>query len=232
MGRNILLVEGPNDEHVMKHICGKRNVPNLDEVRSHGNVERLPEAVPVQLKASAEDDVVGVVMDADTEIDARWREVRDALGDAGYQNVPAQPAVDRTIIKASEGTRLPRAGIWIMPDNRTGGIMEDFLRFLIPQPSPLLDHVERSVAAIPEAERRFRPVAKPKATIHTWLAWQREPGMPLGRAISARFLDPDVSQVDFLVDWLMRLFFDQSVSGSRTDAATAPAAGRGQAAPL
>ena len=230
MGRNILLVEGPNDEHVMKHICGNRDVPNLDEVRSHGNVERLLEAVPVQLKASAEDDVVGVVMDADTEIDARWREVRDALADAGYQDVPAQPAVDGTIIEASEGTRLPRAGIWIMPDNRTGGIMEDFLRFLIPQPSLLFDHVETSVAAIPEAERRFRSVARSKATIHTWLAWQREPGMPLGRAISARFLDPDVSQVDVLVGWLMRLFYVQSVSGSRTDAAPAPAADRGQAA--
>ena len=215
MARTILLVEGSNDEHVMKHICGKRNVPDLDEIRPHGSVERLLEAFPVQLKASAEDDVVGVVMDADAEIGTRWREVRGALADAGYQDVPVQPAVDGTVlesVEAAEGRRLPRAGIWIMPDNRTGGIMEDFLRFLIPPQSVLFDHVERSLDAIPAAERRFRPVAKPKATIHTWLAWQREPGMPLGRAISARFLDPDVSQVDVLVGWLMRLFFVQSGS--------------------
>lgn len=203
----ILLVEGLNDEHVMKHICGNRGVPNLDEIRQHGNVERLLEAVPVQLKASAEGDVVGVVMDADAGIDTRWRRVRGTLADIGYQDVPAQPVADGTIVKSPEDRLLPRVGVWIMPDNRTGGIMEDFLGFLVPQPSWLFDHVKRSVAAIPDAERRFRPVAKSKAIIHTWLAWQREPGMPLGRAISARFLDPSVSQVDGIVSWLMRLFF-------------------------
>ena len=33
--------------------------------------------------------------------------------------------------------------------------------------------------------------------------------MPFGAAISARFLDANVSQVDVLVAWLMRLFFSQ-----------------------
>ena len=72
--------------------------------------------------------------------------------------------------------------------------------------------MEASVAAIPPADRRFRQVAESKAIIHTWLAWQREPGMPLGRAITARFLDPNVSQVDVIVDWLMRLFFRRTES--------------------
>ena len=94
-----------------------------------------------------------------------------------------------------------------MPDNRTNGIMEDFLRFLVPLPSTLFDHVQDSVASIPAGDRLFRAVSEPKAIIHTWLAWQREPGMPLGAAISARFLDANVSQVDVLVAWLMRLFF-------------------------
>jgi hypothetical protein len=55
--------------------------------------------------------------------------------------------------------------------------------------------VQSSVAAIPEAERRFGPLAEPKAIIHTWLAWQKEPGKPLGTAITARFLDPNVAEV-------------------------------------
>ena len=58
-----------------------------------------------------------------------------------------------------------------MPDNRTTGILEDFLRFLVPQPSPLFEHVKMSVAAISDSDRLFRPVAEPKAVIHTWLAW-------------------------------------------------------------
>lgn len=94
-----------------------------------------------------------------------------------------------------------------MPDNKSQGILEDFLRFLIPSDSLLFDHVSSSVAAIPDGEKRFTALAEPKALIHTWLAWQEEPGKPLGTSITARYLDPDVAQVDILIDWLKRLFF-------------------------
>jgi len=43
--------------------------------------------------------------------------------------------------------------------------------------------------------------------MHTWLAWQEEPGKPLGTAITAKFLDANVAQVDVLVAWLKALFF-------------------------
>ena len=36
--RKILLVEGPDDEHVLKHICGNRGIAHLDEVKPHGSV--------------------------------------------------------------------------------------------------------------------------------------------------------------------------------------------------
>ena len=62
------------------------------------------------------------------------------------------------------------------------------------------------MATIPESDLRFGDLAKPKALIHTWLAWQKYPGTPFGTAITARFLDPDVAQVDVLVSWLKRLF--------------------------
>ena len=37
-GRKILLVEGKDDEHVLKHICGNRGIPELDSVEPIGNV--------------------------------------------------------------------------------------------------------------------------------------------------------------------------------------------------
>ena len=205
--RKILLVEGTDDEHVLKHICGNRNVPHLDEVKQHGGVDRLLESVPVRLKASEEGDVIGVIIDADTDMSAQWQSVRDRIIAVGYGQVPEQPAADGTILDPPADTLLPRLGIWIMPDNRTDGILEDFLRFLVPQPSNLFDHVEASVATIPEDDRRFSELENPKAIIHTWLAWQEEPGRPLGTAITARFLDPHVAEVDTLVSWLNRLFF-------------------------
>ena len=205
--KKILLVEGPDDEHVLKHICGNRGIPDLDDVKPHGSVEKLLDSLPVRLKASEDGDIVGVVIDADTDVAARWQSLRDRLIRVGYKSIPDNPATDGTIIDPPAGALLPRVGIWIMPDNKTKGILEDFLRFLVPTGSRLFDHVNSSVAAIPADERRFSELAQPKALIHTWLAWQEEPGKPLGTAITARYLDPDVAQVDVLVSWLNRLYF-------------------------
>jgi hypothetical protein len=67
--------------------------------------------------------------------------------------------------------------------------------------------VERSVESIPTEERRFSDAARPKAVIHTWLAWQDVPGKPLGTAITARYLDAGVSEVNDFIAWLRQLFW-------------------------
>ena len=209
----ILLVEGTDDEHVLKHICGNRGIPLLDEVENCGSVEKLIENLGVRLPLLIQEgDAIGVVIDADTDISARWQSIRDRITDFGYQNVSDQPDPDGTILDPPAGTLLPRLGVWIMPNNQTSGILEDFLRFLVPQPNILFDHAKASVAAIPEGERRFKQLDERKAVIHTWLAWQEEPGRPFGTAISACFLDPNVPEVDVLADWLKRLFFPSSQS--------------------
>jgi Protein of unknown function (DUF3226) len=204
--RKILLVEGNDDEHVIKHVCGARGVQDLDEIKPQGNVEQLLENLPVRLKES-DVEILGVVIDADTDIAARWRSLRDRLAKAGYRNVPAYPLADGTIVDPPSRTLLPRVGIWIMPNNQTKGILEDFLRFLVPEDSRLFEHVQSSVTNIPKGEQRFNQLAKPKAIIHTWLAWQKEPGKPFGTAITARYLDPNVKQVDVFISWMNRLFF-------------------------
>ncbi len=205
-GRKILLVEGVDDEHVLKHLCGQRGVPTLEEITPLGSVERLLESFPVRLKES-DVEALGVVIDADLDIAARWRSLGDRLKKAGYEGVPDEPDADGTILSPPPKSLLPRVGIWIMPDNQTEGILEDFLRLLVPPSSRLFDHVESSVAAIPAGERLFSFRDQPKAIMHTWLAWQAEPGKPFGTAITAKFLDANVAQVDVLVAWLKNLFF-------------------------
>jgi len=208
----ILLVEGTGDEHVLKQICGNRDIPHLDEVKPHEGIINLLESLKVRLTLSEEGDIIGVVIDADTEISDRWKSIRNRIISVGYQNVPDQPAPDGTILDPPAGTYLPRLGVWVMPNNQTSGILEDFLRFLVPQPNILFDHARDSVKTIPKGERRFKPLDEPKAVIHTWLAWQKKPGLPFGTAITARFLDPSVTEVDVLAVWLKRLFFPSSQS--------------------
>ena len=207
------MVEGTDDKHVLKHICGNRDIPHLDKVEKYGGIEKLLESLGVRLPLlNGEGDVIGVVIDADTDISVRWQSIRDRIIGVGYQNVPDQPDLDGTILDPPAGTLLPRFGVWIMPNNQTSGILEDFLHFLVPQPNILFDHARDSVKTIPEGERRFKQLAEPKAVIHTWLAWQEEPGRPFGTAITARFLDPNVPEVDVLAAWLKRLFFPSSQS--------------------
>ena len=210
MDYKVLMVEGTDDEHVLKHICGSYGIPHLDKVEPHEGVDHLLESIPIELSLNPEDgDVVGVVIDADADLGARWQSLRDIFTQAGYPNVPAQPDPNGTILAAPDGTLLPRAGVWLMPDNKTPGILEDFLRFLVPdRQSALFAHAERSVATVPE--RLFSQNDTPKAVIHTWLAWQEEPGRPYGTAITARFLDSELPQARPLADWLGRLFYPAS----------------------
>ena len=111
MGRKILLVEGNNDKHVVKHICGNRGVPHLHEVRPHDNVERLLEAVPVRLKASEEGDIVGVVLDADERIDSRWRLMHGIFANAGIPRrtrpTPCRWNYSRSSRRSASSTRRP-----------------------------------------------------------------------------------------------------------------------------
>lgn len=210
MARKILIVEGTDDEHVLRHICNGHRIPVPDEIIRSGGIDGVLRYLPAQLSVRREEeDVVGVVIDADADLGARWQSLRGIFTRAGYLNVPAQPDPNGTILAAPSGTLLPRAGVWLMPDNKVPGILEDFLRFLVPdRQSALFAHAERSVATVPE--RLFSQNDAPKAVIHTWLAWQEEPGRPYGTAITARFLDSQLPQARPLAEWLGRLFYPAS----------------------
>ena len=203
----MLLVEGSDDEHVLRHICGVRRVLHIDEVKPQGGVDELLRAIPVQLRASGgPGDVVGIVIDANDDLHARWQSIRDRLIGVGYGDVPQAPAPSGIVLEPPEGSILPKTGVWMMPDNLTCGTLEDFLRCLIPEGSPLFGHVVASVDSIPDP--LFSQGDRPKALLHTWLAWQATPGRPYGTAIEAGFLDPSVPEVDALVSWLNRLYFE------------------------
>lgn len=205
-GKHVLMVEGPDDEHVVKHICGERGLGIIETIHPYRGKAPLLEGIGVRVKES-EIAALGILIDADTDLQSCWQAVTDRLRQAGYNQLPALPVPEGTVIPAPGDSLLPRVGIWLMPDNRLPGILEDFLTFLVPPADPLFAHVEGSIDQIPPGQRRFDDLKRPKAMIHTWLAWQQEPGKPLGQAISARYLDPHLPGADTFAQWLRRLFF-------------------------
>ena len=204
--RTILMVEGSDDEHVVKHICGTRRLGKIDHIAAYGGVDQLIESIGVRLKQS-DVSAVGILVDADADLNARWNAVIARLEQAGYADLPLQPPSDGLIIPPPRSTVLPRVGVWLMPNNTLPGILEDFLRFLVPQKDQLFEYVRNALDDLDERLIRFSYEKRPKALIHSWLAYQAEPGKPLGQAISARYLDSGVAEAGIFCDWLRRMFF-------------------------
>jgi hypothetical protein len=215
MGRRLLLVEGKDDEHVVKHLCRAHRIevetrfsieqPKGDRSRmesDEGGVEQLLDQVPIRLKES-DIERLAVILDADADAGNRWIQLRDRLRRAGIPAVPDQPAAEGTIVEFhNEFNELVRLGVWIMPDNRLPGMLENFLAFLVPENDMLLPHVDQFIAGIPSSTRAFPDYAVPKARIHAYLAVQEQPGKPMGLAITFRYLDAKREFVQPFLNWL------------------------------
>jgi hypothetical protein len=220
----ILFVEGIDDQHTIWAICqhlkvdetftvivpdGAGKIPNKKTRQNElGGIDNVLKATQLNLIAgSSAVERIGIVIDADEDLNARWQSVASILGKAGYKNLPALPNSDGTIIKQDF---LPTFGVWIMPDNKIErGYLETFLTFLVPDNNKSWQHAKISVDALEE-----KPFIKTnvdhttKAEIHTFLAWQEEPGKPFGQAITAKYLQADNPQCKKFVEWLKYLFVE------------------------
>jgi hypothetical protein len=201
--RLLLVVEGPDDKHVLLAILNRHQFAPLFTIRDEGGFQTLLSRVSIHLKPGTDLERFGIVIDADADIRTRWQEIKRILNRAGYGNIPGDPDPAGTVIDQQD---LPRVGVWVMPDNILPGMLEDYLCFLVPAGDGLFDRARRCVDEIPAEERRFAEVHLTKAVIHTWLAWQDDPGTPLGQAITKRYFDADGPHVSQLLAWLTRLF--------------------------
>ena len=100
-----------------------------------------------------------------------------------------------------------RFGVWIMPDNRFKGMLEDLLVRLVPDnSSDLYGMAQNCVATARSSEAPFKDVHERKAEIYTWLAWQNPPGLRLHEAVKHRVLDPTRPESRPFVNWFRNLF--------------------------
>ena len=203
-----LLVEGNDDQRVVWAICEKYSVSQTFDVIDSGSNSEVLKRLPLDLKSEAVK-TVGIVLDADQNLQKRWQSLRDSLQHYGYK-LPEQP-------NPHGFTHLPHdiypgIGIWLMPDNLQSGMLEDFVRLLI-RPDDLLNPFVEQILSQIEAEKirnRYDPdLHRAKAYIHTWLAWQKDPGTPMGLALTKTYLDHNTDLCLRFVNWLNLLFNPQ-----------------------
>ena len=160
---NDLLVEGRDDAQVFDHLFRHYKLADRITIQSKGGIDLLIASLKVELRRRAETRL-GIVVDADTDIVARWQALRNKLIEAGYISVPLHPDPSGTILQQRG---RPIVGIWFMPNNILPGMLEDFIRLLIPASDALWPLTENIIEQVVAIERRFPPTQGIKARIHT-----------------------------------------------------------------
>ncbi|MDO9140555.1 MAG: hypothetical protein Q7U38_09540, partial [Methylobacter sp.] len=184
---HVLLVEGEGDRGFFDQVCrslalnpaikvappkdyqadyeeqlwnSKQGVLNLlDDLLN----ELLDEVAPTQRLA--------IIIDADYEreqglgYEKTIQQVNKIAEDYGFSL--AENQTHGLCFKHSDG--LAEFGLWVMPNNQTDGMLEDFIKTCVStNEQSLFDHATQAVQAVPEP-KKFKPHHYSKAQVATWL---------------------------------------------------------------
>ena len=204
-------VEGDDDKHVICNLTKKHGLasegspssfayPNIKEA---GGLDKLLKGVGTAVRLGT-GKRIGFVLDANGDLPARWRSISQKLIRVGVEVPPEIPKGGFVGHSSKYDTRV---GVWIMPDNRRSGALEDFLQDLVSANDQLLLHARESTDAARALGARFPESQTAKAVLHAWLAWQKRPGRPYGIGVTKGYFQHDQPAAQRFVDWFRRLFF-------------------------
>jgi hypothetical protein len=214
---SLLLVEGVNDCHAVFQLMWL--IYGCDPhfgIHECGNDERVLDSLAARLVSSTpKQKTLGVLLDADIDgidpmqvVQSRFDQLKSRVGD--FYAMPDAFPENGLILSPRSGrpdaSRLPRLGVWLMPDNRRFGMFEDLLVDSLPPTvaSYTSDVVKKSKA---DGIARFKDAHLAKATIRTFLAWQDPPDIQyLGLAIKKGMFEHLRAECDLFIGWLGRLF--------------------------
>ena len=195
----MLVVEGADDEHVIRHVC-EQSLSELEfDVAQIGGIANLSAEIEAHAKVVGRSSL-GVVVDANADIASRWQSIRDAFGRAQIE-LPSGPDGQGTVVQ-SRLAGVPRVGVWLMPDNTNSGEREDFLARIIPAGDPVWPLAQDYVQQVESIEALSKPA---KSRIHSWLAVRTEGGR-LGTSIRAGAFDLQQAAAQSFLTWLRRVF--------------------------
>lgn len=210
-----LMVEGNNDLHVicallMRHGIsmdkGARPVELMIAKDASTGAEGV---VPLLTNMSdairnSTDRAIGFVLDVDLACNKRWDEVCVCLKSVGIAPPSKCPADG--FIGQMPGYPFPY-GVWMMPDCVLDhGKLEHLLKTLVPAGDPLWPLAETSTDMAKSKGAKFRDVDRVKAITHCWLAWQEEPGVPFGRAVTSEYFRHDSAEAKAFLRWMKKLY--------------------------
>lgn len=221
-----LLVEGDTDKRIIPQliaangiqweikISGKKKEFIVGIMESKGYENMTSEWIETQIQtleiSSLVDgqSILGIIVDADYSAQQRWQSICDRCSETRtLSNIDWSEYIlsEGFITQVESGLKL---GIWIMPDNQAEGTIETFLAYLVPEgeADSLWRYTQEAVKTAQDLNAPFKEKHIDKAKIHTWLAWQDEPGQQLHGAVQQKILDPKHPRSKPFVDWFRRLY--------------------------
>lgn len=132
---NVLLVEGDDDKRVIPELMeangiswGATRESWPVEIKPYDGIKNIVKqgVIETELKASGLK-VLGIIADANDCVDSRWDALRNRCIER-FPNLPDALPADGVIEENEDGLKL---GIWLLPDNRSHGMMETFLTYLV-----------------------------------------------------------------------------------------------------
>jgi hypothetical protein len=218
-----LLVEGDNDIHVITHLLMTmkhkpfRGYEDTDVYKNEfvvnaGGKSKAKELIPSILDVP-DLQHFGIILDADESAENTWISIRNILKTNGFEESELPKKLSpKGILIQQKGK--PTIGIWIMPDNlmpiNKGEIayLEHFYEQIIHPEDKFLTKAHSIIEEIAvDKDCNFALKDKQKAKIHTWLAWQTEPGNSMGISLKKKsFFDLKSAAVLNFTDWLESAF--------------------------
>lgn len=199
----LLLVEDADDEHVICHLYQRAGNAVDFSVNAKGGIQEVIQSIRNEALVSGRISL-GVVVDANDKLEARWQEIRNQFISVGIR-LPPHPTADGTVVKPELArSGLPKVGVWLMPDNSSDGELEDFLSGLVPPDDPIwplartyiYDAFEQLVPRQPK---------RSKAEVHAWLAGKNS-GLPMGLSVRMGLFDDGAPTAQAFLVWLREVF--------------------------
>lgn len=206
--KSLLLVEGKDDQHVIWSLLAHYQIPEIFDVHDCDGVDNLLHDVSLRLTTPTMYKHIGVVMDADVNLQGRYDALRSILESTGKYDLSQFTLSEGGISIVPMDDNFPLFGLWLMPDNRSNGMLEDFVMALADADDELMRESDAVLSSLEHRSlNRYAPIHRSKAKIHTYLAWQEEPGKPIGQAITAKVLHAESESAKVFVEWIKSVFF-------------------------
>ena len=213
---NLLLVEGDTERFTIPElieangfewVLGKNRYLAYIDDYGGGDTKIVKSAViSTELNVPGRK-ALGLIVDADDNCFNRWQSIRNAcikiIPDLP-QELPETGLIHNAFTKNNKPVKF---GVWIMPDNKTRGMLETFLAYLVPDDSETLwQYVQEIVIEAIEKGATYKPTHLDKANIYSWLALQNPPGRQLHNAVMEKILNPQHPKAQIFLSWFVNLY--------------------------